>query len=290
MTNTMDTTAILDIQRRIEEESGIVLNEQNGHLLESKLVPILKTCELKSLHELHYKLCVLKDPQITTFIIESIVTNETFWFRDKALWKIMNGFALPQFIQKLKTGERNSIKIWSAACSYGQEPYSVAMCIDQFLKANADETIKLSHFEILATDISHAALQTAKHARYDSIAIERGLDEAYKHKYFRQEGKLWQLEPEIRHAIHFQQFNLVGSAYKVEQFDMILCRNVLIYFSEDNKKNIYKKLADALKPDGILLVGSSELIEDSGQNFKRDHFQNDVYFKKIMCKEGESSG
>ena len=273
-------TAILDIQRRIEEESGIVLNEHNGHLLESKLAPILKACELKNLHELHYKLCVLKDPKITDYVIESMVTNETFWFRDKGVWQIMDGFALPQYIHKLKTGERNSIKIWSAACSYGQEPYSIAMYIDQYLKANAIEAIKLSHFEILATDISHAALQKAKHARYDSIAIERGLDEAYRHRYFRQEGKLWQLEPEIRHAIHFQQFNLISEAYRSEQFDMILCRNVLIYFSEDNKKAIYKKLASALKPDGILLIGSSELIEDSEQNFKREQYQNDVYFKK----------
>ncbi len=287
MDNVIASNAFLGILQVIEESSGIVINEQNAHLLESRLAVILQNTMTKSLEDLYTKVCVRRDQEATTQIIEAITTNETSWFRDKALWTMMEEIFLPQYIQKLRNNERSKIRIWSAACSYGQEPYSLAMCIDSYLKHHAIEDVTIDHFEIWATDISHGVINTAKNGKYDTISITRGLEDHYKHRYFKHEGKHWRLNEDIRSAIRFQQFNLILDAYRFEPFDIIFCRNVLIYFSQSTKKEIYKKMAQSLKNDGTFFIGSSELLEDNNEIFTREQHLNGVYFKKKLMKAGD---
>lgn len=287
MDNLTTSKEFVGIRLLIEEKSGIVLNEMNAHLLENRLKSILNSSMAKSIEELYFKLCVKKDPEITCNVIDAITTNETFWFRDKALWVMMDELFLPSCIDKLRRGERSRIRIWSAACSYGQEPYSIAMCIISYLKNNGIGDVSIRDFEILATDISHTALKTAKNGKYDTISISRGLDENYKHLFFKREGDVWKLDDDIRNEISFQHFNLIEGPYRHDTFDIILCRNVLIYFSELNKKQIYSEMALSLKSEGVLIVGSSELLDDGGHYFTREQYENGVYFKKKSCQAGE---
>lgn len=274
------------IRQLIEEKSGIVLNEQNAHLLESRMDSILSTFMMSSVEELHYRLCVAKDHGLATHIIEAIATNETFWFRDKALWIMMEELFIPRFISQLQTGERKSIKIWSAACSYGQEPYSIAMSIVGYLQRHGLKDITIDDFEILATDISHSALNTAKCAQYDAISISRGLEDKYRHMHFRKEGNNWHLNDTIKERIDFKHFNLIDGPYGTDIFDMILCRNVLIYFSESNKKMIYEKLAQALTREGVLVIGSSELLGDEEHRFSREQYLDGIFYKKNNKRSG----
>lgn len=271
----------IGIREYIEEISGIVLNEQNAHLLESKLQQLFSKSLFKNIEDLYFHLCIKKDIYTAQLIIESITTNETFWFRDQALWALFDEVFLPECIKKLSEGEGKSIKIWSAACSSGQEPYSVAMTIENFLSKNRISAFTLENFEILATDISIPVLDVAKLGRYDSVAMSRGLLESDKTKYFIQVEKNYEIIESIRKSVTFKQTNLIESSFGYNEFDIVLFRNVLIYFSEINKKEIYRKIAQSLKKDGKLCVGSSELIDNEAQTFRRMQYNNSVYFTKM---------
>lgn len=282
MVDLLTSNEFVEIGNYIEKKCGIVLDQQNVHLLESRLASIFKLTHVKNLHELYVKLCIYKDLETFNHVIEAITVNETFWFRDQSLWGMMESFILPEMIAKLEKGETQKINIWSAACASGQEPYSVAMYIDHYLKRHGIETVSLSHFDIIATDISMEALKIAEKGQYDSVAISRGLDEVYKDKYFRNSGKTWHVLEPIKIAVDFKPFNLIEDSYHYHylQYDLVLCRNVLIYFSKNTKHKVYKNIASSLKNEGILLIGSSELIEEDQEKFSRECNENGVYFKK----------
>jgi chemotaxis protein methyltransferase CheR len=180
---------------------------------------------------------------------------------------------------ELREGKRDKVRIWSAACSYGQEPYSIAMCIDHYLQCHDIHDLSLSHFEIFATDISRTVLQTAQIGRYDNISIQRGLDDTYRLKYFKNEGRIWSLNDEIRNGVRFQQFNLINEFFPCCKFDIIFFRNVLIYFSDKLKKEMMSKIKASLSPGGILFIGSSELFMDHDLNFSMAQHKNGIYFR-----------
>jgi chemotaxis protein methyltransferase CheR len=274
------SSAFVAISQFIEEKCGIVLHDQNAHLLESRLGMLFDVLHVKNLEELYVLLCIKKDIKGLNYVIEAITTNETFWFRDKGLWAMLEGTLLPEWIHKLQSRARQKIRIWSAACSYGQEPYSIVMCIDQYLKRHNVDGVALSDFEIVASDISMTALKIAQLGKYDSVAISRGLDEKYKESYFRHEGKTWHLHEAIISAVQFRTFNLLEEEYGSNLYDMVLCRNVLIYFSKTNRQAVYKKISLSLINDGILLIGSSELLEEDQPCFSRESDSQSVFFKK----------
>lgn len=280
MDNRMMSNAFVGISAYIEEKCGIVLNDQNAHLLESRLSMLFDVLHVKNLEELYVLLCIKRDLNGLNYVIEAITTNETFWFRDKGLWAMLEDTLLPEWIRKLQSGDSQKIRIWSAACSYGQEPYSIVMCIDQYLKRHRIEGVTLSDFSILASDISKTALKIAQVGKYDSVAISRGLEDRYKENYFQHEGKTWHLQDAIIKAVEFKVFNLLEEDYGTNLYDLILCRNVLIYFSKHNKQSVYKKIACSLKKEGILLIGSSELLEDEQSCFSRESDSHSVFFKK----------
>jgi chemotaxis protein methyltransferase CheR len=277
--NVTTSKEFMMMQRFIEDRCGIFLGEEKTYLLESKLTKILAESTFVSFEELYAQICCWNDTELIDNIIDSITVNETFWFRDKTPWLIIEDILLPMYIMECREGKRDKIRIWSAACSYGQEPYSIAMCIDHYLECHGILDLNLSHFEILATDISRTVLQMAQAGRYDNISVLRGLDDTYKLKYFKNEGRIWVLNDKIRNAVRFQQFNLIKEFFPYYGSDIIFFRNVLIYFSDKLKKEMMGKIKASLRPGGALFIGSSELFTDHNLNFSKEQHNNGVYFR-----------
>jgi len=267
----------------IEKECGMDLGRDKAYLIESRLSGILAESGLSSFEELYYKLRSQKDKEMNEKVIDAITTHETFWFRDKTPWKILEEVLLPIYIAEIREKKRSKVRIWSAGCSTGQEPYSTAMSIDNYLERHRIKDISLDHFEILATDISNIVLDIARAGKYDSISVMRGLDDEYKNKYFTNEGRKWILSKEIRDKVEFRQFNLQNSFTSLGKFDIVFCRYVLIYFSSQLKKEVFQKISGVLnRPGGVLFLGNSEVFTDYEDNFVRMQHQGGVYY---MVKE-----
>ena len=208
------------------EWTGIQLERGKQHLLEQRIIRLLDANHLKNGDELAQKL-KNNDPLIINQFLENITINETFWFRDIGVFKTI-GLVLEDLIK-----ERKRINVWSAACSYGQEPYSIAMHCHQ---KGLQHSIK-----IFATDLDHKAIDTADKGFYNSFAINRGLDDQLKKNYFTKKGEQWQINDEIRRMVNFKFMNLNNIQPLPEKADIILLRNVLIYFSKDKKKENLRK-------------------------------------------------
>ncbi|MDD3268939.1 MAG: protein-glutamate O-methyltransferase CheR [Syntrophomonadaceae bacterium] len=279
MNNSLSPREFALLQKYIEEHSGIELGAEKAYLIESRLSGLLENYSLGSYEELFYKAYSRKDVIFTRQVFDAITTNETFWFRDKTPWYIMEDLLLPQYIREMQAGRRVNVRIWSCACSSGQEPYSIAMSIDSFLKKNGPGDIGLERFKIMATDLSGSILDLAKSGRYDSVSMERGLDPVMIDRYFTREGNRWLISERIKRAVDFRQFNLKTEPIYSQYYDIIFCRNVLIYFSELTKENILHKIINALKPQGVLFIGASEIIKDASGSLEMDTYQDGVYFR-----------
>lgn len=279
----MSTKEFQLFQKYIEKQCGITIGEEKAYLIESRLTRLLVEAKLSSFEELYYKIYNNKEPEIAEKIIDAITTNETLWFRDKTPWMMMEEVLLPQWIEELRSFKKRKIRIWSAASSTGQEAYSTAMLIAEYLDRNNIKDITLGHFEILGTDISAPVVQVAKAGKYDPISMIRGMDEKYKKKYFKQEGKVWHLDEKIKRIVTFQKFNLQSSFITLGKFDMILCRYVMIYFSAEFKKDLIRRMGFALNPKGIFIIGNSEIISDYKGNFDLKEYKRAVYYQ---TKEG----
>ncbi len=269
----------------IDEKCGIEIPDEKAYLIESRLTKILVDLKLNSFSELYNRIRNSNDEVLTTKLINAITTNETLWFRDQTPWKIIEELYLPKYIQQLRSGEKTKIRIWSAATSTGQEAYSTAMCIDNYLTTRGITDVSPSQFEIIGTDISGLVLEVARRGRYDNISIMRGLDKYYKNKYFKKEDNAWELTDEIKSMVNFTQYNLQNSFIFFGKFDIIFCRYVLIYFSKHLKDDIVNRLDLSLKNEGILFVGAYEIHEAMNQLFKMEHFENGTYYTKHLGKE-----
>ena len=220
------------------------------------------------------------DQGLSEKIVNAITINETMWFRDQAPWKVLEEHVLPQLVDDIRSGKKNRGRIWSAAVSTGQEIYSTVMCVDNYLEKRGIKDVSLDNFEFIATDIAGPILDIAKHGRYDKVSIMRGLDDYYKMKYFAQSGSVWDIDPRIRDAVRFERFNLQNNFALFGTFDVIFCRYVLIYFSEEFKKAVIKKLYHALASDGVLFTGNYVLYELFKDDFESMHYENLTYFTK----------
>lgn len=221
-----------------------------------------------------------ENPCLMERIIDAITTNETLWFRDQSPWLIFERILIPQYVRLLRQKERTKVRIWSAGCSTGQEPFSIAMCIDSYLARNNITDISLGAFEILASDISRSALASAQAGQYDGIAMTRGLNERYRNLYFKCNNGFWKLEDRIRNAVTFKSFNLQHDFYGLGDFDCILCRYTLIYFSDRLKKQVLSKIYRHLRENGVLLIGSSELIMDYSCYFTMEQREGGVLYQR----------
>ncbi|MBF0177415.1 MAG: protein-glutamate O-methyltransferase CheR, partial [Magnetococcales bacterium] len=244
------------IRSYVHEHSGIQIAEGKEYLVENRLNVLMVQAGCQDYIQFHAKLQV--DAHLGAKVIDAMTTNETLWFRDASFFSAIADFVVPELLQKGRQQPR--VRIWSAACSTGQEPYSIAMLLDHGIRKSSDATPPLDRFEILATDLSSTALMIAKAGRYSQLAISRGMRQAFLERYFVSQANnlSYEVDSVIRRIVTFRPFNLKESFAELGQFDLILCRNVLIYFSNELKSSIYQKLHASLAPQGLLAIGASE--------------------------------
>jgi chemotaxis protein methyltransferase CheR len=266
------------LRQYIQRESGIALAEDKMYLVTSRLTPILREERLGSLDELCTKLRVAPSSSLRRKVIESMTTHETLFFRDPAIFDALRTEFLPE-MAKLRESTK-TLRIWSAACSSGQEPYTLAMVL---LEAGFRDW----NIEILGTDLSSRILERAAAGRYLQIEVNRGLPASLLVKYFMRAGLDWQLKDEVRRMVRFAPFDLRQPMRSMGLFDLVLCRNVLIYFDMEARKSILSGIASVLNPGGYLLLGASETTFNLDDRFLRKTMKNTVVYQ--MPKAGGRS-
>ena len=269
----------------IKNSCGICIPPEKAYLIETRLSKLMIDAGAESFSEFFNIITSKINFPMHQKIINAITTNETLWFRDATLWRYIEEIALPKLIEELSSGKKKRIRIWSAASSTGKEIYSTVMCIDDYLQKHKPEGVSLCDFEFFATDISVRVLDIAKKGRYDNISINRGLNDYYKSKYFTQNASAWDIDPKIMAAVNFAHFNLQNSYQRFGLFDMILCRYVLIYFSDELKRDIIRKMHGALTDGGILFTGNYALYDMFEDYFEINHYDNITYYVKKAVKE-----
>jgi len=238
----------------IHDKCGIVLDHSKAYLMESRFAPLLAEYQFSSYDELLEK--AKKSPELINRVIDTITTNETSFFRDQRPFDLLHSKVLPAWLDKLPKDHHGSLHVWSAACSTGQEIYSIAITIREFLRNNfSKHTIKLT-----GTDIANSAIAKAKAGRYSQMEVNRGIMPSVLQKYFIQDQTEWKICSELREIVSFQRQNLLKENVKSDKFDVIFCRNVAIYFSAVNRKILFDKIADQLKDTGVLIIGSTESL------------------------------
>lgn len=265
----------------ISTQCGIEIEPEKAYLIETRLSRILAESQLPSFEALYSHIMSSGDKDMSERIIDAITTNETLWFRDASPWKVMGEVCLPYYVAQLRSGAKKTVQIWSAACSTGQEPYSIAMCIDQYLARNGIQDVTLAQFEIVATDISKTAIDIARRGRYDAISIRRGLDTATRDQYFESVGAAWQICERIQKRVRFERLNLQNDTSRLGKFDIVFCRYVLIYFSMALKRDLVGRIHQILANDGFLFTGNYLIYDLFEGLFDMAHHENAVYFTKL---------
>jgi chemotaxis protein methyltransferase CheR len=248
------------LQSYVQRESGIVLDDDKQYLLQARLLPIVQREQLGSLDELCDRIALGRPPHLAGDVIDAMTTNETLFFRDVQVFDSLQSTVLPLLIEATR-GQRK-MRIWSAASSTGQEAYSLAMML-----LNAG--YKSSQFEIVGTDLSQHAVDRARAGKYATFEVGRGLPTPNLMKYFSKTGLDWQIKDDIRSAVRFEKADLRGNLSAFGQFDLILCRNVLIYFNSDTKRQIVSSLARRLLQRGIIVLGCAETLIGMDESFER---------------------
>ena len=248
------------LRKFLKERSGLDLSPDKQYLVESRLIPLARRAGLPGIAEIVQKMKGGSEPLISD-VVEAMTTNETFFFRDKIPFENLREIILPTMLQA--RASRRVLRIWCAASSTGQEPYSIAMCLKEMGSALAGWRI-----EILATDLSRGVLEKSKAGIFSQFEVQRGLPIQMLVKHFTQVGELWQLNADIRAMVQHRQLNLLQDFSHLGTFDVIFCRNVLIYFDQDTKAGIFDRLARAIEPDGVLTLGAAESVVGISDAFK----------------------
>lgn len=251
----LSSEAYQTFQNFLLNQCGIRLGENKRYLVINRLSRIRERAGIHTLDELIRKLHSQRlNRSIVTAIIDAMTTNETFWFRDTAQFNELKTAVLPE----LANSRFSNPRIWCAGCSSGQEPFSISMTIDDYNQANPAKT--LSNVRIIGTDVSESVIHQANTATYSDIELSRGLGKEYRKYYFKFTHKGWKLDQQIVSRVSFQSFNLQKSFSVLGKFEIVFCRNVLIYFSEELKRDILTRIAGILKPGGYLFLSSTEAI------------------------------
>jgi len=273
----LDLTEFSLLRDLIEKECKIALGNEKDYLVENRLARIVAESGSSSYGEFYRK--AKDDKSLREKIVDAMTTNETLWFRDESPFVVLREQLLPELSEQLKKGVKKQIRIWSAACSTGQEPYSIAMIVHEFVQKGGPKGLLDGGLSILATDISSSALMMAKLGRYNELAVSRGLPAAYKERYFAFEGRAWAISNDIKKMVHLQRFNLQDSFALLGLFDIVFLRNVAIYFSMDFKKELFGKVARALNPEGCLILGSAESLGGLSEDFAVRQFGRGVFYE-----------
>ncbi len=254
----------------LRARSGLVLNEDKAYLLESRLTPLTRKFGMKSLDELIAEVRGKKDSALITEIVEAMTTNESLFFRDTKPFEQLKNLVLPRLLKSRAATKK--IRIWSAASSSGQEPYSIAMILKE-----ADAQLSGWNIEIVATDLSLEILQKAKSGIFSQFEVQRGLPIALLVKYFEQDGDKWRISDELRSMVKFRPFNLLDNPAPLGTFDIVYCRNVLIYFDQETKAQVLDSISNIMPDDGVLYLGGAETVLGLTDKFQPVAGQRGLY-------------
>lgn len=260
----------------IEERCGIALGEEKAYLIETRLTKLMAMNGCDDFTQFHRLIKSSNDAELHDKIVDAMTTNETLWFRDTHPFVILREKILPGLAQEIRAGKKQRARIWSAASSTGQEAYSIAMTIQEFCRITPG--IRPEHFEIVGTDISSSALYLAKNARYDAIAIKRGLSDEFRERYFHSDGRVWVVNDAVKSMASFQKFNLQDSPSGLGRFDVIFLRYVAIYFSTTFKQALFKNLARAANRPGHLIIGAVESLRGVNEEFEMKSHAGGYYY------------
>lgn len=257
----LDDKSYHDFRTFLEQQCGIVLGENKQYLVKSRLAPLMTKFEVASLSELVQRTLSPMERQLRAAVIDAMTTNETLWFRDDYPFQLLKSKILPAF-----AGQRMPLKIWSAASSSGQEPYSIAMTVLEYLQTKPGAFP--GGVQIVGTDISSTMLEHCKYAHYDGLALARGLSEERKRQFFEPgDNGMLKVKDSVRKLVSFRPLNLLNSYSLMGRFDIVFCRNVLIYFSPEIKAQILSQIHGVLNKDGYLFLGASESLSGLNQQF-----------------------
>ena len=262
------------LRKLLKERSGLDLSADKQYLVESRLVPLARRSSLAGIPELVAKMKSGAEPLIAE-VVEAMTTNETFFFRDKVPFDHLKDAVIPALVQA--RGARRSLRIWCAAASTGQEPYSIAMCLKE-----AGSMLSGWRTEIVATDLSLGVLEKAKAGVFSQFEVQRGLPIQMLVKHFTQKGELWQLNADIRSMVQYRQLNLLQDFAHLGTFDIIFCRNVLIYFDQTTKAGIFDRMSRMIEPDGVLALGAAESVVGITNAFKPYPDRRGLYCSNVV--------
>ncbi|WP_188260096.1 CheR family methyltransferase [Azospirillum tabaci] len=254
----------------LKQRSGLVLTRDKAYLLESRLMPVARKWNMKGLEDLASTVRTRKDEALLRDITEAMTTNESSFFRDQKPFDQFKQIVLPRLLEARSA--KRSIRIWSAACSSGQEAYSLAMLLNE-------DSAKLAgwRIEIVGTDISAEMVERSKSGIYTQFEVQRGLPIQMLVKHFKQQGDKWQISQQLRQMVSFREFNLLGDLSGLGQFDIVFCRNVLIYFDQPTKTKVLEAIARQMPQDGVLYLGGAETVLGITDRFKPVDGQRGLY-------------
>jgi len=256
---------------------GIHLDSSKEYLVKTRLDTLLKSYGCASYSEFYYRARSDKSGKINTDIVNAITTPETLFFRDKLPFDILKEKLLKELIQnKSKSAIPGQLRIWSAASSTGQEIYSIAIMIQETIT-----NLQKNRVSLLATDISDVVLNIAKAGRYNSFEVSRGLTKQQLNRYFIEKEQYWQLKDNIRQMVRFQKLNLMKPLVGLSNFDIVFCRNVAIYFTLEDRKKLFDRIADTIVANGYLFIGASEFLTGISDRFKAVRHGKTIYYQKV---------
>ena len=258
------------VAKILKDRSGLVLGSDKAYLLESRLNPVARKYDLAGIDDLVAMIRKGDDDKLLVDITEAMTTNESFFFRDQKPFDQFRDLVLPYMLDH--RSQMKTLRIWCAACSSGQEPYSLAMLLTEQAAQLAGWSI-----EILATDLSLEILRKAKEGAYSQFEVQRGLPVHLLMKYFEQDGERWQISDQIRSMVDFKPHNLLEAPQALSQVDVVFCRNVLIYFEPDTKTRALDLIAGVMAEDGFLFLGGAETVLGVSERFQLIPGQRGVY-------------
>lgn len=257
----------------LEKACGITLGEGKQYLISSRLSKLLRDEGILSVADLLNAIQQDHPAHLRDLVIDAMTTNETSWFRDFSPFEALAKDIFPSW----GDGKQRQYRIWSAACSSGQEPYTISIALSEYLAKNQSKTPITA--SIVATDISTSMLIEAKQAEYDEAILGRGLSSERKRQFFRANEGRWRVATDIKRRVTFKEQNLLSTYGALGKFDIIFCRNVLIYFAAERKADILERMVHALNPGGVLFLGASETVTGYSDAFEMIRSASGVYYR-----------
>lgn len=262
------------LRELIHQLSGIQLGPDKAYLIQHRLERLLAPHGCRTFGELHAKARAgHKHGELCLDIMDAISINETFWFRDPRLFNLLKERIFPELLAQIEDGRRERINIWSAACATGQEPYSLAMTALDFFAAHGGDQVCRKNVRILATDISRHSLALAQRGIYKGLEMTRGLPEGCLGRYFLKDGEGWSLRDSARSLVEFKRQNLREPLAGLGTFDLVALRNVIIYFSDEVKRELFGRLVSVMAPGAYLFLGTGEAVAFYSRSFEVMEFQ-----------------